>query len=55
MGMLQPGDVLLAVNGESLSNATLRDAAKMLRNAGDIVTLTISKESGKLAACYLCL
>ena len=47
MGMLQSGDVLLAVNGESLENATLRDAAKMLRNAGDVVTLTVSKESGE--------
>ena len=47
MGMLQSGDVLLAVNGESLENATLRDAVGMLRNAGEIVTLTVSKESGK--------
>ena len=47
MGILQSGDVLLAVNGESLENATLRDAAKMLRNTGDVVTLTVSKESGK--------
>ena len=47
MGMLQSGDVLLAVNGESLDQATLRDAAKMLRNAGDVVTLTVSKESGE--------
>ena len=47
MGMLQSGDMLLAVNGESLENATLRDAAKMLRNAGDVVTLTVSKESGE--------
>ena len=47
MGMLQSGDMLLAINGESLENATLRDAAKMLRNAGNVVTLTVSKESGE--------
>ena len=46
MGMLQSGDVILAVNGEGLANATLRDAAKMLRNAGGLVTLTVNKESG---------
>ena len=47
MGMLQCGDVLLAVNGESLETATLRDAVRMLRSAGGLVTLTVNKESGK--------
>lgn len=44
MGTLTPGDVILAINGRSLEQCNLREAAHILRNAGDIVTLTISKE-----------
>ena len=47
MGTLKPGDVILAINGQSLESCNLREAAQMLRNAGDIVTLTISKESAE--------
>ena len=45
MGMLQAGDVLLAINDQSLHNATLRDAADLLQCVGDVVTLKVSKES----------
>ena len=44
MGTLKPGDVILAINGQSMQNCNLREAAHALRNAGDVVTLTISKE-----------
>ena len=45
MGMLQPGDVLLAINGQSLENTNLREAAQLLKNAGKIVTLLVSKDN----------
>ena len=45
MGMLQPGDVLLAINGQSLENTNLREAAQMLKNAGKVVTLQVSKDN----------
>jgi C-terminal processing protease CtpA/Prc len=44
MGTLKPGDVILAINGQSMEDCNLREAAHALRNAGDVVTLTISKE-----------
>ena len=43
MGTLKPGDVILTINGQSLEHCNLREAAHLLRNAGDIVTLTVSK------------
>ena len=43
MGTLKPGDVILAINGQSLEHCNLREAAHALRNAGDVVTLTVSK------------
>ena len=48
MGMLQPGDVLLAINEQSLDNATLRDAANLLKDAGDVVTLKVSKDNANI-------
>ena len=45
MGTLKPGDVILAINAQSLEQCNLREAAHALRNAGDVVTLTISKEN----------
>ena len=44
-GMLHPGDVLLAVNNQSLESANVQDAAQLLNNAGEIVTLQISKDN----------
>ena len=49
MGMLQPGDVLLAINDQSLESANLRDAAQLLKNAGEIVALQISKDNTNLS------
>ena len=43
MGTLKPGDVILTINGQSLEHCNLREAAHLLRNAGDIVILTVSK------------
>ena len=42
-GVLNVGDSLLAINGQSLVNATVPDAVYMLRNAGDIVNLKIRR------------
>lgn len=50
MGTLKPGDVILAINGQSLEYCNLREAAHALRNAGDVVTLTISKECSEKPA-----
>ena len=44
VGSLKPGDVILAINGRSLGNATLQDAAELLKTSMDVVTLTISKD-----------
>ena len=44
VGSLKPGDVILAINGRSLGNATLQEAAEMLKTSADVVTLTISKD-----------
>ncbi len=44
MGLLRPGDVLLAINDQSLEQATLRDGADLLQRAGDVVLLKVSKE-----------
>ena len=46
-GMLHSGDILLAIDGVSLENATLSDAVQMLRNGGDSVTLKVTKEAGE--------
>lgn len=46
MGMFRPGDVLLAINGTSLADTTLREAASLLKSSGDVVTLKVSKDSG---------
>jgi C-terminal processing protease CtpA/Prc len=44
IGSLKAGDVILAINGQSLENATLQDAADLLKNSGDVVILRISKD-----------
>lgn len=44
MGMLQPGDVLLSINGQSLERANLHDAAQLLKAAGDVVVLSVCKD-----------
>ena len=47
MGTLHSGDVILAINDQGLENATLRDAAQMLKNAGDVIRLKVNKENGE--------
>eukprot|EP00800_Vazella_pourtalesii_P012329 TRINITY_DN2913_c0_g2_i5.p1 TRINITY_DN2913_c0_g2~~TRINITY_DN2913_c0_g2_i5.p1 ORF type:complete len:867 (-),score=220.48 TRINITY_DN2913_c0_g2_i5:132-2732(-) len=44
-GGLQIGDVLLEINGQSLSHCTLSDAVHLLQEPDDLVTLKISKET----------
>lgn len=55
MGMLQPGDVLLSINDQSLENANLRDAAQLLKNVGEVVVLQISKESTNMSEPAVCM
>ena len=43
--MLQPGDVLLSINDQSLENANLHDAAQLLKTTGSVVTLKVSKDN----------
>ena len=43
-GRLRPGDVLLAINGQSLESSNLREAAQVLMGIGESVTLKIAKE-----------
>ena len=47
-GTLEPGDVLLAIDGKSLGGATLHHAVKLLKATTDIVTLQISKDAATL-------
>ena len=42
-GALHVGDRLLAINGVSLRGKTLTDAVHLLQNAGDTVTLKITR------------
>ena len=44
IGSLKPGDILLAVNDHTLVNKTPFDAVDMLKNSGDMVTLTVRRE-----------
>ena len=44
IGSLKPGDILLAVNDDTLVNKTPFDAVDMLKNSGDMVTLTVRRE-----------
>ena len=44
---MKAGDRVLAINGESLFGKTLPEAVAMLSDAGDVVTLKISKASRK--------
>ena len=46
-GMLHSGDILLAINDVGLENCNLEEAAQMLKNTGDTVSLKVSKENGK--------
>ena len=46
-GTLKAGDRVLAINGESLFSRTLPEAVALLSEAGDVVTLKISKVSRK--------
>lgn len=45
---MEPGDVLLAIDGKSLEWATLQRAVDLLKSTGDVVTLQISKDSATL-------
>lgn len=40
-GTLKIGDALLAVNNKTLSDCTRQEAADILRDAGDVVTLRV--------------
>ena len=42
-GAIKVGDRIIAINGESLLTKTIDDASWILRNAGNTVTLKISK------------
>jgi len=42
-GALHVGDRLLAINGVSLRGKTLTDAVHLLQNAGDTVTVKITR------------
>ncbi len=55
-GMLHSGDILLAINGVGLETANLSQAAEMLKNAGERVSLKVSKENGELSTqqCHSC-
>ncbi len=46
-GALKVGYRILAINGESLYGKTLQEALHLLINAGDTVTLKISKATRK--------
>ncbi len=52
-GMLHSGDILLAINGVGLETANLSQAAEMLKNAGERVSLKVSKENGELDTKYV--
>ena len=52
--MLHSGDILLAINGVGLETANLSQAAEMLKNAGERVSLKVSKENGELDTRYVC-
>ena len=42
---MKVGDRILAINGESLLGKTVPEAVAMLQDAGDVVSLKISKAS----------
>ena len=46
--MLQPGDVLLRINDQSLENANLHDAAQLLKGTGSVVLLRVSKDNANI-------
>ena len=46
-GMLQPGDAILSINGQSLEQRNLREAAQILKDSGDSVVVRVSKDSGE--------
>ncbi|KAL5516650.1 hypothetical protein EMCRGX_G002037 [Ephydatia muelleri] len=48
-GILQPGDVILAINQQSLENSHLEEAAHMLKSCGDLVTLLVTKDTSGAA------
>lgn len=53
-GNVRKGDVLMAVNGRSLNNATHAQAAEALKNATSPVTLTLMyRPSGEFLAIFL--
>nr|CAX73476.1 Disks large homolog 1 [Schistosoma japonicum] len=43
-GRIMPGDQLMQVNGIDLSHATHEEAVRILRNAGDIVNLVLTRQ-----------
>ncbi len=46
-GTMKLGDRILAINGESLYSKTVPEAVRILQDAGDPVSLKISKASRK--------
>ena len=42
-GAIKVGDRIIAINGESLLTKNIEDAFRILKSAGDTVTLKISK------------
>lgn len=46
-GHLKRGDCIISVNGQSLSGFSKRDALQILKEAGDHVTLEISRKIGR--------
>ncbi len=44
-GMLRSGDVILAINDQSLESCNLHEAAQVLMNTGELVALRIGKEA----------
>ena len=45
MGSLQPGDAILAIDGHSLESSAPIDAANLLKNTGNIITLAMRRDS----------
>ena len=54
-GSLQIADILLAINGQSLINATVHEAAAMLSNTDDAICLNIKRESINNFSMYIIL
>ncbi|XP_055356997.1 BTB/POZ domain-containing protein 6-B-like [Paramacrobiotus metropolitanus] len=53
-GRLQPGDLIMPVNGQSLKEATHDRAASVLRNAGNVVVLDVIHVNLYVSAHHSC-